>query len=280
MKNERTISRRQIFTYGCATLAGTLATSILGQGCAKTSFQSTSADTSTGGNTSTSSDGVTCSVIPTETNGPYPADNSDRAINALTLNGIVRSDITSSLATGSYSGTKSATGIPLRLSLNLVNVSSGCSALSGYAVYIWHCDVNGLYSMYSTGVSTDTFLRGVQETDSSGNVTFQTILPGCYDGRYPHIHFEIYPSLAKAVTVGNVAKISQLTFPIDLLKEAYNGHSDYSSSLSNFTKNGYSSNGYSKDNIFSDGATLQIASLVSGSYSTGYHCSMNVGIKA
>ena len=46
-----------------------------------------------------------------------------------------------------------------------------------------------------------TILRGVQAADSNGQVTFTSIFPGCYSGRWPHIHFEVYPSLSAATDV-------------------------------------------------------------------------------
>jgi protocatechuate 3,4-dioxygenase beta subunit len=41
-------------------------------------------------------------------------------------------------------------------------------------------------------VTTESYLRGVQVTDSNGQVTFTTIYPACYSGRWPHIHFEVF----------------------------------------------------------------------------------------
>jgi protocatechuate 3,4-dioxygenase beta subunit len=78
--------------------------------------------------------------VESETAGPYPADGSNGP-QVRTLAGIVRSDIRSSLGT--------ATGV-------------------GAAVYAWHCDAQGRYSLYSTGVTNQNYLRGVQPTDTSG----------------------------------------------------------------------------------------------------------------
>jgi protocatechuate 3,4-dioxygenase beta subunit len=46
-------------------------------------------------------------------------------------------------------------------------------------------------------------LRGIQESDATGKVTFTSIYPACYAGRWPHNHFEVYPSLATAVSAAN-----------------------------------------------------------------------------
>jgi protocatechuate 3,4-dioxygenase beta subunit len=56
-------------------------------------------------------------------------------------------------------------------------------------------------------------LRGVQATDSSGKVRFTSIFLGCYSGRWPHVHFEIFPSLAQATGAGNLVHTSQLALP-------------------------------------------------------------------
>ena len=166
---------------------------------------------SSGSSGSSSSSSESCSVIPSETSGPYPGDgtnsNSSGTVNALTMSGIVRSDITSSF--GDY-GDNVAEGVPMTVTLKLVNTGSSCASLEGYAIYLWHCNRSGEYSLYSSGVTDENYLRGVQVTDSNGEVTFTTIFPACYSGRWPHMHFEIYQSLDEATTGRNSAKTSQL----------------------------------------------------------------------
>lgn len=120
----------------------------------------------------------TCSTIPEETAGPYPGDGSN-GVNALSQSGIVRRDIRGSF--GSLSGT--AAGIPLTVKLTLVGSTVSCEPLVGYALYLWHCDRDGSYSLYT--IANQNYLRGVQETDANGQVTFTTIFPGCYSGRWP-----------------------------------------------------------------------------------------------
>src|SRR5204862_7546171 len=143
-----------------------------------------------------------CSTIPRETGGPYPGDGTNGP-NALALTGIVRSVLRPSLAPASGA----AEGVPLTIKLTLVNTGGGCAPLSGYAVYLWHCDREGRYSMYT--ITDQNYLRGVQESDAGGTVTFTSVFPGCYPGRWPHIHFEIYRSAAQAVAGGGKVKISQ-----------------------------------------------------------------------
>lgn len=141
-----------------------------------------STSTTTTGSGSTGS--AACSVIPEETGGPYPGDGTNRnangVANALILTGIVRSDIRASVA--GASGV--AQGVPLTIRLKIENVAGGCAAAAGAAVYLWHCTREGGYSMYSNGIVGENYLRGVQEADSDGWVTFTTIFPGCYDGAH------------------------------------------------------------------------------------------------
>jgi protocatechuate 3,4-dioxygenase beta subunit len=216
----------------------------------------------------TGSDGgvTSCSTIPEETQGPFPGDGSNGA-NALSLSGIARSDIRSSI--GGASGV--ADGVLLTIELALVNSNSACAALAGYAVYVWHCNRSGLYSMYSAGVTGENYLRGVQQTDSSGKVTFTSIFPACYSGRWPHIHFEIYPSLSLATSSANKIATSQLALPKTACDEVY-ATSAYSGSASNLAQVSLAT-----DNVFSDGSSTQVPT-VSGSVANGYLASLLVGI--
>jgi protocatechuate 3,4-dioxygenase beta subunit len=221
------------------------------------------ADDSDGGSSST---GGSCETIPEETAGPYPGDGSN-GVNALTLSGIVRSDITSSIA--GASGT--AEGVPLTIELTLVHTNDGCRPLAGYAIYLWHCDRDGKYSLYSQGVTDQNYLRGVQETDDEGKVSFSTIFPACYDGRMPHVHFEVYPSLASATSSANKVATSQLTFPVADCNTVY-ATSGYAQSVTNLAKISFAT-----DNVFSDGTELQMSTL-GGSVSAGYTASLQVAI--
>jgi protocatechuate 3,4-dioxygenase beta subunit len=208
-------------------------------------------------------------TIPGETAGPYPADGSNASnqqLNALEREGIVRSDIRTSLSTQNV-----AEGVPMTLELTLVNTNGDCAPLAGYAIYAWHCTRNGEYSMYSEAVADEDFLRGVQATDSAGKATFTTIFPGCYLGRWPHVHFEIYSSLAEATSSSNVVHTSQLGLPEASCSEAYTAEG-YSTSVKNLGQITLDT-----DNIFSDGYAAQIAT-VTGNVTDGYTAKLTVGI--
>jgi protocatechuate 3,4-dioxygenase beta subunit len=262
-------SRRQSLRWLLASAAAVPLVSCGGGGGSSGTAVAATESSTTGG-TTTATTG-TCAVIPEETGGPYPGDgtnsNGSGIANALTLSGIVRSDIRTSVAPGSAT----AAGIPTTLKLQIVNVGAGCASAPGAAVYLWHCDRDGNYSMYAGGLTNENYLRGVQEADSTGTVTFTTVFPGCYSGRMPHVHFEVYPSLAKATSAANRIKTSQFTFPMATLNEAY-ATTAYSASSRNLA-----SMSYATDNVFSDGTSLQMAS-VSGDPVNGYVVTLTIGV--
>jgi protocatechuate 3,4-dioxygenase beta subunit len=262
--------RRQTLRW---LLAGASALPVLGCGGGGGTSDSSSATTSTSTTTTPTTTTTTgsCAVIPEETGGPYPGDgtnsNASGVVNVLTQTGVVRSDIRSS-----FNGpTGVAAGVPLTIKLQIVNANGSCAALSGYAVYLWHCDRDGNYSLYSSGVTSENYLRGVQASDASGNVAFQTIFPGCYSGRMTHVHFEVYPTLARSTSAANRIKTSQFTFPMATLNEVY-ATSGYSASVRNLAQISYAT-----DNVFSDGTTLQMGA-VTGNVTDGYVVTLTVGV--
>jgi protocatechuate 3,4-dioxygenase beta subunit len=236
-------------------------------GCGSTdSGDDASSEGSSDDTAGTGSASGSCETIPEETAGPYPGDGSNGK-NALALSGIMRSDIRSSV--GDASGT--AEGVPLTIKLKLVNSADGCNTLAGYAVYLWHCNRDGLYSLYSQGVTDQNYLRGVQETDDEGTVTFTSIFPACYAGRMPHIHFEIFPSVASASSSANKLKTSQLALPTDACDQVF-ATDGYSQSVENLRQISFET-----DNVFSDGTALQLAT-VTGSVAEGYTAALTVAI--
>jgi len=178
----------------------------------------------------------------------------------------VRSDIRTSFA--GLSGT--ATGVPLTIALTIVSAST-CAPLANRAVYVWHCDQAGRYSLYSAGATNQNYLRGVQAADASGKVTFTSIFPACYAGRWPHIHFEVYPSLAAATNVANKIATSQLALPKATCDLVY-ATSGYQSSITNLSQVSLAS-----DMVFSDGSSLELATIT-GSIATGLTATLTVAV--
>jgi protocatechuate 3,4-dioxygenase beta subunit len=241
--------------------AGTTGTTAGTTGTADTTASSSTASTS-----STSTTGASCTEIPEETAGPYPGDGSNGP-NALAESGVVRSDIRSSF--GSASGV--ADGVPLTFELAVTDTTAGCAPLAGAAVYAWHCDREGRYSMYSEGAENENYLRGVQETDADGKVTFTSTFPACYAGRWPHIHFEIYASVDEATAAGDPVATSQLAFPEDVCQVVY-ATDGYSQSVQNLSQVSLES-----DMVFGDGYTQQMASI-DGSVEDGYTATLTVPV--
>lgn len=231
---------------------------VLGCGTSATSPSVTS--TMIGGTTNS-----TCSRIPQETQGPFPGDGSNGP-NVLNQIGVVRSDIRPSFA--GLSGT--ADGVPLTIVLNLVAAGT-CSPLAARAVYLWQCDREGRYSLYSPGVTNQNYLRGVQEADADGRVTFTSIYPGCYAGRWPHIHFEVYPSLAAATSVVNKIATSQIALPKAASDLVY-ATSGYQASVANLAQVTLAT-----DSVFSDGSALELAT-VTGSVASGLTATLTVAV--
>ena len=262
----RAAERRQVLRW---LLAG--ASSVPLMGCGGGSAAGGAASTGTSGSAVTLPVAGACPVMPEETGGPYPADGTNThggsIINVLKQSGVVRSDIRASF----NGATGVAEGVPLSIKLQLLNASASCASLAGYAVYVWHCDRDGLYSLYSSGVTAQNYLRGVQETDSAGNLVFTTIFPGCYAGRMPHVHVEVYPSLDKAASGANRLKTSQFTFPMATLNEAYTA-SGYTASVRNLAQISYAT-----DNVFSDGSSLQMAT-VTGNATQGYVVTLSIAV--
>jgi protocatechuate 3,4-dioxygenase beta subunit len=204
---------------------------------------------------------------PEETAGPYPGDGSNGP-NALTDSGVVRQDITTSF--GSASGV--AEGVPMTVKLRVYDLNGDeATPLAGAAIYLWHCDRGGNYSMYDGDALEQNYLRGVHEADADGRLSFTTIVPACYAGRWPHMHFEVYESLDSATSASNKLRTSQLALPQDICDTVY-ATEGYQQSVANLAQVSLDSDG-----IFSDGYSLQMAT-VTGSVEEGFIATLNVPV--
>jgi protocatechuate 3,4-dioxygenase beta subunit len=231
-------------------------------GCGSSSGDDATGPATTGGATTDD-----CAVIPEETAGPFPGDGSNGP-DVLGQSGVVRSDIRSSF--GELSGT--AEGVPLTIKLAVQDASNGCAALAGAAVYLWHCDRDGQYSLYSEGVTDQNYLRGVQEAGSEGVVTFTSIFPACYSGRWPHIHFEVYPTLSAATDDANKIATSQIALPEDSCNAVY-ATDGYSQSVVNLQQVSLRA-----DNVFGDDGSAHQLGSVTGSVDAGYVAELAVPV--
>ncbi len=202
--------------------------------------------------------GASCAVIPEETAGPFPGDGSNGP-NVLAESDVVRQDIRSSFGSSSTV----AAGIQLTINLTIQDANGDCAPLSGAAVYLWHCDRDGAYSLYSESAADENYLRGVQAADESGLVTFTSIFPACYPGRWPHIHFEVFPSLELATDEGNRIATSQIALPKDACDLVYatDGYAQSVQALSQLS--------LASDNVFRDDGAAQQLGTISGSLDAG-----------
>lgn len=227
---------------GAATSSGT-------GGATSTTLGSTAATAAAGG--------AAPDAIPEETGGPFPADGTNGP-DVLTESGVVRQDITTSF--GDYAGT--ATGTPLGIDLTIVSAGDG-APLAGAALYAWHCTAEGGYTLYSPGFEDQNYLRGVQEADADGALSFASVYPAAYDGRWPHIHFEVFPSLDAATSAGSRLVTSQIALPEATSREVYTNASLYPNSTANLDRVSLDT-----DMVFSDGYDLQLPAM-SGSAEGG-----------
>jgi protocatechuate 3,4-dioxygenase beta subunit len=223
---------------------------------------STSGDAAAGSDVGAASDGAVaeCREIPDETGGPYPD------VDGMITNPIYqRSDITEGLS-----------GTPLTLTLRVVDVANACAPVAGALVIIWHCDANGVYSEYASSMNSDpaqndvgstttTYLRGWQETDATGAVTFATIYPGWYSPRVTHIHVIVY----NPDNLTTPVKTTQFAFP-DATNATVYGQATLYPKGQNTTTN-------ATDMVFG-GSVDGLLATVTGDTTSGFAASLPVGL--
>ena len=268
-------SRRQLLALlGGAGGLGLLALAGCGNGTDSASAggggsSSLATTTTTAATTSTTaaaaSNATVTSAVPEETGGPYPGDGSNGP-NYLGMDGAVRSDIRSSLGSST-----AVAGVPMTVKLTVLDLENSAKPLSNAGIYLWHCNQAGQYSMYSQGVTNETFCRGIQPTDANGTATFTSVWPGAYSGRWPHIHFEVYPSVNNATSGSGKLKTSQIALPEDACDVVY-ASDGYSASVRNMTQTSLST-----DMVFRDGWSQELATA-SGATANGYTVTLAIGV--
>ena len=180
-----------------------------------------------------------CAITPTETEGPFPS-----------LANFVRSDIR-----------EGKPGTTLTLTIKVVNVNNSCAGVANANVEIWHVDAAGNYSQYGSQ-SAQTFLRGIQTTNASGEATFTTIYPGWHSGRATHIHLEVTIN-------GSTVKVTQIAFP-DAVNATVHTSGVYASRGTNPIAN-------AADGILGDNLAAELVTPT-GTTASGYSVTFQVGI--
>lgn len=217
--------------------------------------------------TSTPAASTSPGEIPDETAGPYPGDGSNGA-NVLTRSGIVRSDIRSSF--GGPTGV--AQGVPMTLELTVTDLARAGAPFTGAAVYVWHCNREGEYSLYSERIAAENYLRGVQVADTAGLVRFTSIVPACYDGRWPHVHLEVHPDAASITDAGNAIATSQVALPEDTCRQVY-AQPGYEQSVTNLADVSLAD-----DMVFGDDGGASQLATVGGDVARGYTVALPVRV--
>lgn len=267
----KTMSRRgALALFGAA--GATAALAACGSSSSSSSSSSTSSSSTATAGTATSTAtavGECVAAAPGETAGPYPGDGSNGP-NVLVESGIVRKDITSSFGTS----TGRAEGVPITITMALQDLTKNCDPGAGMAVYLWHCDRDGEYSLYGKAITDQNYLRGVQVAGADGTVSFTSIFPAAYSGRWPHIHFEVYDSLDVAIAGENARLTSQIALPQEACDAVFAGAEGYENSVTNMTRTTLSS-----DNVFGDGWDAELATAT-GSVAGGYDIAITIGVAA
>lgn len=161
--------------------------------------------------------------------------------------------------------TEGRSGLPLTLTLTVVNTKNSCAPVAGANVEIWQCDATGNYSEYaqpSYNGTGQTFLRGLQTSDANGQVRFKTIYPGWYAGRATHIHVQVFMN-------GLTVKTTQIAFPESISSAVYR--------TGVYAAHGQSTTSNASDNVFADGVQDEMAT-VAGDTASGYTATLNIGI--
>jgi protocatechuate 3,4-dioxygenase beta subunit len=267
-------TRRQLLTLlggasglGLLTLAGCGSASSDAASTGRAGSRTLATTATTVGSTSTNAAGnaAVTSAVPEETGGPYPGDGSNGP-DYLGMNGAVRSDIRTSLGSSA-----AVAGVPLTIELTVLDLENSAKPLPNAAIYLWHCNQPGQYSMYSPGATNETFCRGIQPTNGSGTATFTSVWPGAYSGRWPHIHFQVYPSVSSATSASGKLKTSQIALPEEACDVVY-ATDGYSASIRNMAQTSLTT-----DMVFRDGWSQELATA-NGSPSNGYTARLVIGV--
>ncbi|KAF2268670.1 extracellular dioxygenase-like protein [Lojkania enalia] len=122
-------------------------------------------------------------------------------------------------------------GVPLTYEVQMIDFKT-CEPLPDVLLEMWHCNSTGVYGGIAGGNAggvtderelNNTMLRGIQPSDNDGVVIFDTIFPGHYIGRTPHIHVMAHINATvlpnNTISGGTVSHVGQLFFDQTLITE-------------------------------------------------------------
>jgi len=70
-------------------------------------------------------------------------------------------------------------------------LTTTCAPIAGAVVDVWQADANGDYD------NAGFHMRGHVATDAGGAYAIETVIPGEYPGRTPHIHIKVFDAQAR-----------------------------------------------------------------------------------
>jgi protocatechuate 3,4-dioxygenase beta subunit len=126
----------------------------------------------------------------------------------------------------------------------------------------------------SQGIENENYLRGIQVAGSDGVAGFTSVFPAAYPGRWPHVHFEVYPSLDKAAAVVNKIATSQIALPEAACTDVYST-AGYEQSVTNMTRISLKT-----DNVFGDDGGVRQIGTVTGSVASGLTVELSVPVSS
>jgi protocatechuate 3,4-dioxygenase beta subunit len=112
----------------------------------------------------------------------------------------------------------------------------------------------------------------VQIADTVGKVRFTSVFPGCYAGRWPHVHFEVYPDQAGIADAANAIATSQVALPQPACEQVY-AQRGYQASVANLARLSLAS-----DNVFGDDSAARQVATVDGDVTSGYAVALPVAV--
>jgi protocatechuate 3,4-dioxygenase beta subunit len=187
--------------------------------------------------------------------GPYFVNDS--------ASGYLRSNVLSNT-----DGSNVQSGVPLALTITVLDAKNSCAPAQAVQVDIWCCNASGVYSgEASLGTASQSWLRGYQLTDASGKVTFNTIIPGWYAGRATHIHLRLRSTYDSSSSGGT--NTTQLFVDQTLINSIYTSVAPYSARGTNPTTN-------ANDRVYSQQEHSTNLLTLAGSASSGYSASVTL----
>jgi protocatechuate 3,4-dioxygenase beta subunit len=167
-------------------------------------------------------------------------------------------------------GSDKQTGIPLTLKVYVYDSENSNAPLAGAQVDIWHCNASGVYSNEANENTTgQNWLRGYQLTDTTGLVTFTTIVPGWYQGRTTHIHVRVRSKYSEASSTSDGTNTTQLFFPQTTINYINSNISPYNAHGTNSTTN-------ANDQVYTPETQGATELTLSGDYTNGYTTTFSV----